>query len=78
MLFIDRLFCLLAQRGASSDEPGVSLSGVSAVEEEADTHFGQTQLLSQPVEYHEELHWQRAVQDPDACEYFTAEVTLPV
>lgn len=59
----------LAQRGASSDEPGVSLSGVGAVEEEADTHSRQTQLLSQPVEYHEELYWQRAVQDPNACEY---------
>lgn len=32
----------LAERGASSDEPGIPLSGVSALKEEADTHCGQT------------------------------------
>lgn len=59
----------LAKRGAPSDEPGVSLPGVSALEEETNTHSRQTQLLPQPVEYHEELYWQRAVQDSNACEY---------
>lgn len=60
----------VAPWGASSDQPGVPLSGSVAPEEEADSYPGQAQLFSQPVEYHEELHWQRAVQDPDARQYF--------
>lgn len=29
------------------------------------------------MEYHEELYWQRAVQDPDACEYLLQRLSTP-
>ena len=70
-LITDKTFCPSAQWGTYCHKPGIPFSGAGAPEEEANTHRGQTQLLPQPVEHHEELHRQRVVQDPDACEYFS-------
>lgn len=37
-------------------------------EGEADADTVQAELQPEPVEHHEELHWQRALQDPHAGE----------
>ena len=59
----------LAKRGAASHQPRIPVSGTGATEEKTHSYPRQAELLTQPMEHNEELHWQRAVQNPHACQY---------
>lgn len=69
----DKLFLYaLASNGLSKNVVTCSSSGHvghkphAATENKAQPHSRQAELLPEPVEHHEELHWQRPVQDTHA------------